>query len=241
MWLSFGVFCLSLHVRMGFFVRIIMVLVPMLFPLGAMAQSFFVTQNIAYSDKGDKRTSYSAKVEFPVEGSGKALESVREWICDMLGVDKPKHLDVSRFRDLLRDCCGAYLMEAEGMARKIVVERSFEDENCVTFEATITDEDHEKWTCQDCATFSKRDGHRLSVDEIFNCGEEKVKELMWAYRGDLPMEVESAEELVVGNAGYIDGWIIVIGPAFHYTGAAYKIRYEEVEEYLNKGISGGYH
>jgi hypothetical protein len=55
------------------------------------------------------------------------------------------------------------------------------------------------------------------------------------------MEVASAEELVVGNAGFIDGWIIVIGPAHHYTGAAYRIRYEEVEEYVKRGVSGGYH
>lgn len=226
---------------MRMFGKILMVLVPMLFPLSIMAQSFFVTRNIAYSDKGDRRTSFSAKVDFPVDGSEKALASVREWICDMIEMDKPKHLDTESFRDLLRDCCGAYLMEAEGVARKIVIERMFEDENCVTYEATITDEDSEKWICQDCATFSKRDGHRLQVGEIFNCDEEKVKELMWAYRGDLPMEVASAEELVVGNVGYIDGWVIVIGPAYHYTGAAYKIRYEEVEEFLNKGISGGYH
>ena len=39
----------------------------------------------------------------------------------------------------------------------------------------------------------------------------------------------------------IDGWIIVIGPAHHYTGAAYRIRYEEVEEYIKRGVSGGYH
>lgn len=226
---------------MDFLGKIVMVLVLMLLSLGMMAQSFFVTQTISYDDKGDRNTSFSAKVEFPVSGSAKALESVREWICDMLETDVPKHLDAGKFRDKLRDCSGAFLMETEGVARTIVIERSFEDENCVTFEATITDKDSEKWISQDCATFSKRDGHRLQVGEVFSCDEEKVKDLMWAYRGDLPMEVESAEELVVGNVGYIDGWIIVIGPAYHYTGAAYKIRYEEVEEYLNKGISGGYH
>lgn len=218
-----------------------MVLVPMLLPLSIMAQSFFVTHTVAYGDKGDRRTSFSAKVDFPVSGSEKALLGVKDWICEMIGKDVPRHLDEPGFYDLLRQCCGEFLMEAEGMARSVVVERTFEDENCVTFEATITDEDNEKWICQDCATFSKRDGHRLTVDEIFNCDEEKVKELMWEYRGDLPMEVASAEDLVVGNAGYIDGWIIVIGPAYHYTGAAFKIRYEEVEEFLNKGISGGYH
>lgn len=218
-----------------------MVLVPMLLPLSMMAQSFFVTQTISHDDKGDRNTSFSAKVEFPVSGSPKALESVREWICDMLETDVPKQLNAEKFRDKLRDCSGAFLMEAEGIARTIVIERSFEDENCVTFEATITDKDSEKWISQDCATFSKRNGRRLQMKDIFKCDEEKVKELMWIYRGDLPMEVESAGELVVGNVGYIDGWIIVIGPAYHYTGAAYKIRYEEVEEYLNKGISGGYH
>ena len=78
----------------------------------------------------------------------------------------------------------------------------------------------------DCATFSKIDGHRLTVKEIFKCGEAQIKQLMWQYRGDLPlMEVSKPEELVVGDAGYIDGWVVVIGPAYHHTGAEYRIRY----------------
>jgi hypothetical protein len=206
-----------------------------------MAQSFFSTKNVTFKQKGDKSTSYTANVEFPVNGSSRALENVREWICDILETDAPSRLDESKFRSLLEDCGGRFLMEASGIARQIDVVRGFEDENCVTFEATVTDVDSEKWISQDCATFSKRDGHRLQVNEIFSCNEEKIKELMWEYRGDLPMEVGCAEELIVGNAGYIDGWIIVIGPAYHYTGAAYRIRYEEVEEYIKRGISGGYH
>ena len=70
---------------------------------------------------------------------------------------------------------------------------------------------------------------------------EKAKELMWEYRGDLPMAVGSAKELVVGEAGFIDGWVIVIGPAVNYTGAAYRLRYPEIEQYLRKGHSGGYY
>ncbi|MBQ5579056.1 MAG: hypothetical protein IIT40_09475, partial [Prevotella sp.] len=124
---------------------------------------------------------------------------------------------------------------------EIEVVRSFEDENCVTFEAKIIDVDSVKWISQDCATFSKRDGHRLQVNEIFNCDEKKIKELMWDYRGELPMEVGSPDELIVGDVGFVDGWIIVIGPAYHYTGAAYRIRYEEVEQYVKLGRSGGYH
>jgi hypothetical protein len=55
------------------------------------------------------------------------------------------------------------------------------------------------------------------------------------------MAVGSAKELVVGEAGYIDGWVIVIGPAVNYTGAAYRLRYPEIEQYLRKGHSGGYY
>ena len=104
----------------------------------------------------------------------------------------------------------------------------------MTFPQQIIDVDSVKWISQDCATFSKRDGHRLQVNEIFNCDEKKIKELMWDYRGELPMEVGSPDELIVGDVGFVDGWIIVIGPAFHYTGAAYRIRYERPCSYYRE-------
>ena len=234
-------FLVPLQLDMGISVRLNIVVVLLLLSTMAMAQSFFSTKNMTFKEKGDKGVTYSAKIEFPMDGNAHALKSVREWICDMLETDVPKRWDESQIQALLRDCCGRFLMEAYGVSREIEIVRSFEDENCVTFEATIMDVDTEKWISQDCATFSKRDGHRLQVDEIFNCSEEKIKELMWNYRGDLPMEVGCAEELIVGNVGYIDGWVIVIGPAQHYTGAAYRIRYEEVEQYVRIGKSGGYH
>lgn len=234
-------FLVSLHLLMRSVKKICFVVGLLLISATCMAQSFFVTKNISCNQKGSGKASYSAKIEFPVDGDARVLNNVREWICDILEVECPKRLDEDAFRALLMDVSGKFLFEVEDMSRQIEVERCFEDENCVTFEATIVDVDSEKWTSQDCATFSKRDGHRLQVNEIFNCNEDKIKELMWEYRGDLPMEVGCAEELVVGNVGFIDGWIIVIGPAHHYTGAAYRIRYEEVEQYIKKGISGGYH
>ena len=41
------------------------------------------------------------------------------------------------------------------------------------------------------------------------------------------------------NAGFIDGWVIVIGQARHYTGAPYRLRYEEIVSFLHTG-EGGY-
>ena len=54
------------------------------------------------------------------------------------------------------------------------------------------------------------------------------------------MEVGKADDLYVGDMGFIDGWVVVIGPAHNYTGAAYKIRYQEAEPYL-KHYAGGYY
>lgn len=226
---------------MRFIAKILFLVGFFLFSTGSLAQSFLETKDISCQQKGSGKASYSAKVEYPVNGDKRVLATVREWICDILEVENPQNMNESAFRSLLLDVSGKFLLDVDDMDRRIVIERSFEDENCVTFEASVVDVDSEKWVSQDCATFSKRDGHRIQVDEIFNCDESKIKELMWAYRGELPMEVASAEELVVGNAGFIDGWIIVIGPAHHYTGAAYRIRYEEVEEYIKRGVSGGYH
>ena len=226
---------------MRIIVKILFFVGLLVFSTGSLAQSFLETKDVSCQQKGSGKASYSAKVEYPVNGDKRVLATVREWICDILEVENPQNLNESAFRSLLVDISGKFLLDVDDMDRRIDIERSFEDENCVTFEATVTDVDSEKWISQDCATFSKRDGHRIQVDEIFNCDENKIKELMWEYRGELPMEVGSAEELVVGNAGFIDGWIIVIGPAHHYTGAAYRIRYEEVEEYIKRGVSGGYH
>ena len=79
------------------------------------------------------------------------------------------------------------------------------------------------------------------MNEIFNCSEERIKQLMWEWRGDLPVEVDSANDLIVGEAGFIDGWIIVIGPARNYTGAPFRIRYQAAEPFLWGSKRGGYY
>ena len=59
---------------------------------------------------------------------------------------------------------------------------------------------------------------------------------MWEWRGDLPVEVASANDLIVGEAGFIDGWIVVIGPARNYTGAPFRIRYQAAEPFLGSVV-----
>ena len=93
-------------------VRLNIVVVLLLLSTMAMAQSFFSTKNMTFKEKGDKGVTYSAKIEFPMDGNAHALKSVREWICDMLETDVPKRWDESQIQALLRDCCGRFLMEA---------------------------------------------------------------------------------------------------------------------------------
>ena len=116
----------------------------------------------------------------------------------------------------------------------------YEDPTCVTYEAVTTDRDSVDWSTTSVACFSKRDGHRVGANEIFGCDEAQIKRLMWQYRGNLSMEVAQADDLYVGDCGFIDGWVLVVGPAQGTSGAAYRLRYPEIEQWLKKPQSDGY-
>ena len=201
----------------------------------AMAQDFLSTRTVSLN-KTVKGGSFKATVEFPVEGGSQVMESVMKWIGFILDTDTDFGRDYQR---MLQASCDTFVISGQGGDRSIVIERSFEDGDCVTYESMVTDKGSETWRWADCASFSKRDGHRIRLDEIFNCGLTDIQQLMWEYRGDLPMSVDSPEELVPVNAGFIDGWVIVIGQARHYTGATYRLRYDEIVSFLHTG-EGGY-
>ena len=153
----------------------------------------------------------------------------------------PKRQMVAGIYDIFNHICEQYFSDGNSGSRSVEIYRGYEDEDCVTFESMVKDKDTETWTSADCATFSKKDGHRLSVAEIFKCDEQQIKSLMWRYKGNLQTGVQKPEELVIGNAGYIDGWVIVIGPADHCLGAEYRLRYPEIEPYLRLGKNGRYY
>ena len=213
-------------------------IVAMLLALPAMthAQDFLSTRTVTFNKSG-KGSSFKASVEFPTEGDARVVSSVMKWIGFVLDTETDFKRDYQR---MLQASCDTFTMSGQGGDRSIVIERSYEDANCVTFESMVTDKGSETWRWADCASFSKRDGHRIRLDEIFRCDISDIQQLMWAYRGDLPMSVDSPEELVPVNAGFIDGWVIVIGQAYHYTGAPYRLRYEEIDSYLHAG-DGGYY
>ena len=203
-------------------------------PLAA-AENFFTTTGYSFV-RCSGRQSYAVKVDFPVDGEAHALDSVKAWICDILDVDEPQELDEANFENVM-----PFLKEDSGLSRRVEIVRSYEDEEIVTYQSQVVDRDTATWRDEDCASFSKKDGHRLSIREIFKCPERKIKQLMWQFRGDLPVGVSGPDELVVGDAGYIDGWVVVIGPARGYTGAAYRIRYQVAEPYLQGKRTGGYY
>jgi hypothetical protein len=220
----------------------LLLLAGSLFLAGAMeaAENFFTTTGYSFVRRGGGQ-SYSVKVDFPVDGEAHALDSVKAWICDVLEVDDSQRLDETNFENIMRQSYETFLKEDSGMSRRIEIVRSYEDEEIVTYQSEVVDRDTATWHDEDCASFSKKDGHRLRVDEIFKCPERRIKQLMWQYRGDLPVGVSGPDELVVGDAGYIDGWVVVIGPAKGYTGAAYRIRYQVAEPYLQGKRTGGYY
>ncbi|MGI6223046.1 MAG: hypothetical protein ACOYJG_05515 [Prevotella sp.] len=202
------------------------------------AEDFFDVQSYNCQQQ-EGESSFDARVDFPSVGPAACLIQARQWVCEVLGIDAPLRVSCDDFPKLLEQAADEYVKAGYGQ-RSVEIEWAFEDPDCVTFLATVRDRDSVIWTSQDCATFSKEDGHRLSAEEVFNCSESQIKKLMWQFRGDLPMEVSRAEDLYVGDVGFIDGWIVVIGPARNYTGAAYKIRYQIAEPYLKHYAAGYY-
>ena len=206
----------------------------------AVAEDFFGTSGFKFVQRKGE-VSYSAEVEFPVSGNAKALQEVKTWICNVLEVDMPSRLEEYTFRETLLKAFDEYKEQVDSGTRRIEIFRSYEDEQVVTFQSLVVDRDSAEWRSEDCASLSKLDGHRIQASEIFKCSEQKIKELMWQFRNGLPVDVSSPKDLVVGDAGFIDGWIVVIGPARGYTGATYRIRYQVAEPYLRGSGRGGYY
>lgn len=220
-----------------------------LLPCRAVAENFFVTTNVSVSKRADG-VAYSVKADFPLQGNDKAVAEVKRWLCEHLAEyadmpAQPQSLDEDEFKKFLEDCRDAYFFNnGTGCREEIQLFRSYEDEDLVTYQMTFASwdkEDGDSWRDEDCVSISKADGHRIRANEIFKCGEDKIKELMWEWRDDLPVEGLSPSDLVVGNMAYIDGWILVIGPANGYTGATYRIRYQAAEPYLRLGKNGDYY
>ena len=203
---------------------------------GVDGQDFLTTRNVTLK-KSSKGMSYEANVEFPTEGDARVVSGVVEWLGGILDTDDDFGRDYQR---MLLASSDSFFLSGQGGNRTILVERTYEDGHVVTFESMVTDKNGEVWRWADCASFSKRDGHRITVDEIFQCDEEQIQRLMWEYRGDLPLDASGPDQLIAVNAGYIDGWVIVIGPAHHYRGAPFRLRYEEIEQYLNFNQNGYY-
>lgn len=195
--------------------------------------------------EGSGSVRYEASVDFPVGGGMEVMAAAKEWIGEMLEADATMaEQDVSGmsaddFGRLLEAVAADYVKTGDGR-REVSITWLYEDPTCVSYEAVVTDRDSVAWTTSSVATFSKRDGHRITPEEVFSCDEKQIKRLMWQYRGDLQMEVSSPDALYVGDVAFIDGWVIVIGPARGTSGAEYRLRYPEIEKWLIPAKDGGY-
>ena len=195
--------------------------------------------------EGSGSVRYEASVDFPVGGGMEVMAAAKEWIGEMLEADATMaEQDVSGmsaddFGRLLDAVAADYVKTGDGH-REVSITWLYEDPTCVSYEAVVTDRDSVAWTTSSVATFSKRDGHRVTPEEVFSCDEKQIKRLMWQYRGDLQMEVSSPDALYVGDVAFIDGWVIVIGPARGTSGTEYRLRYPEIEKWLIPAKDGGY-
>ena len=195
--------------------------------------------------EGSGSVRYEASVDFPVGGGMAVMAAAKEWIGEMLEADATMaEQDVSGmsaddFGRLLEAVAADYVKTGDGR-REVSITWLYEDPTCVSYEAVVTDRDSVAWTASSVATFSKQDGHRVTPEEVFSCDEKQIKRLMWQYRGDLPMEVSSPDALYIGDVAFIDGWVIVIGPARGTSGAEYRLRYPEIEKWLIPAKGEGY-
>lgn len=195
--------------------------------------------------EGSGSVKYEASVDFPVGGGMEVMAAAKGWIGEMLEADATMaEQDVSGmsaddFGRLLDAVAADYVKTGDGH-REVSITWLYEDPTCVSYEAVVTDRDSVAWTTSSVATFSKQDGHRITPEEVFSCDEKQIKRLMWQYRGDLQMEVSSPDALYVGDVAFIDGWVIVIGPARGTSGAEYRLRYPEIEKWLIPAKDGGY-
>lgn len=212
-------------------------------PAVAAADYFDVVSLSCREGSGSVR--YEASVDFPVGGGREVMAAAKEWIGEILEADATMaEQDVSGmsaddFGRLLDAVAADFVKTGDGH-REVSITWLYEDPTCVSYEAVVTDRDSVAWTTSSVATFSKQDGHRITPEEVFSCDEKQIKRLMWQYRGDLQMEVSSPDALYVGDVAFIDGWVIVIGPARGTSGAEYRLRYPEIEKWLIPAKDGGY-
>lgn len=205
---------------------------------GASAQEYFdVMPMQCHEARGG--ADFAAEVDVPVGGGEAVMREAKRWICEVLGVEEAPEADADAFAKVLEQAASDYMAEAVGGKRSVKVTWIYEDPSCVTFEAEVADVDSVEWTTADIATFSKRDGHRVEAGDVFACDEKQIKKLMWGARGNMPMEVSRPDDLYVGSVGFIDGWVVVIGPARGTSGAEFRIRYSDAEKWLVPG-GGGY-
>lgn len=210
----------------------IVVLLVAVIPLAG--QDFLSTKEYKIK-KAAGKAEFDATIEFPTEGGQKVRKAVTEWMAQTLEVDGDFTGNGQR---LLSCACDSFLNSGQKWKRNVLIERGYEDENCVTFQSWIKDVDSETWQTADCASFSKADGHRITLDEIFRCSDDELKQLMWQYRGDLILDSDNPQDIYPLNAGFIDGWIIVIAPAYHQMGAEFRLRYMEILPALNTSVEG---
>lgn len=211
----------------------------------AMAQNYFDVMTMECNERGGT-AKYKATVDFPVGGGDAVMKNAKEWIAEMLEADDDMvekmaaNSSADVFSKQLETVGKDFVASNPATNRTVEITWLYEDPSCVSYEAVTTDRDSVVWTTTDVACFSKLDGHRVQPEEIFQCDEEQIKKLMWKYRGDLEMEVARPADLYVGSCAFIDGWVIVIGPARNTSGAEYRLRYPEVEQWLVPSRTDGY-
>lgn len=121
--------------------------------------------------------------------------------------------------------------ETMGIATKLV----YKNKNYVTYKAEFGSNGRfKKAICEtELATFVRKDGRRLSLNDIFNCDESIIKEQMFKFLPDhYPCDLSSAKDIKILSAGIDKYTIDVVGTIYKNNSIVFEIPIESVQEYL---------
>lgn len=83
------------------------------------------------------------------------------------------------------------------------------------------------------ATFLRKDGSKLTINDIFNCDEQKIKEIMFKVLPDYyPCDLSSAKDIKILSAGVNRYTIDVVGTIYKNNAIVFSLPIEDVNEYL---------
>lgn len=125
------------------------------------------------------------------------------------------------------------LNETMGLGMPLVYDNKF----FVTYKAQFGHTLNETTYKTDVATFERTDGHRLSMEEIFECESSVIKKMMLEnIPSSFPCDIKAPEDIKIFSAGLNKNTVDVVGTICKGNTAVYQIPYSEALDYLTDKV-----